>query len=77
MKDLSACTLALLFLFALTASAQEPGASLVGTAPGRRVALVTGNTYDKTRSLTNLVNDAKDMADALRDLNDDSRNASI
>ena len=43
MKNLTACTFALLFLFTLTTSAQERGAGLVGTAPGRRVALVIGN----------------------------------
>jgi len=64
MKNM-AYSFALVLLFALTASAQERGADLVKAAPERRVALVIGNATYETAPLTNPVNDAKKMADAL------------
>jgi hypothetical protein len=65
MKNLMVCFFALVLLFALTASAQERGADLVKAVPERRVALVIGNAAYETAPLTNPVNDAKNMADAL------------
>lgn len=67
MKNLIAYAFALAFLFTSTASAQERDAGAAKTAPGRRVALVIGNGAYETAPLANPVNDAKDMASALRE----------
>lgn len=71
MKNLMACSFALVLLFALTASTQERGADLLQTAPERRVALVIGNGTYESAPLPNPVNDAKDMARTLRGFNFD------
>jgi hypothetical protein len=65
MRNLTAYSFALLFLFALTTSAKQRGADLVKATPERRVALVIGNAAYETAPLANPINDAKNMADAL------------
>jgi len=68
MKNLTASTFALLFLFALTAPAQGRVAGVANTVTERRVALVIGNGAYEAAPLKNPINDARDMASTLRDL---------
>jgi hypothetical protein len=68
MKNLMACSFALVFSFALTASAKGHGADAAKPSAARRAALVIGNAAYATAPLANPINDARDMAETLRDL---------
>jgi hypothetical protein len=68
MKNLIACSFAFVLLFTSVTSAQARGVGVKRPSSEQQIALVIGNAAYENAPLKNPVNDAQDMAKALREL---------